>query len=85
MKNDTTNTQMPKMWKHMEQQNRKPKTMPKMQITILEQTTQEGIKMQNPNTEPSPKQTATTETSQETRTPDTKEILSPIGQCPNPA
>ena len=45
MKNDNANTQMPKMWQHMEQQNRKPKTMPEMQITILEQTKKEANTM----------------------------------------
>ena len=36
----------------MDTQNRKPNSMPKMQITILEQTTQtKGEKMTTPNTE----------------------------------
>ena len=40
--------------------------------------------MENPNTEPSPEQTATDKRSQETRIQETTELLSPNDQCPNP-
>jgi len=62
----------------MAKQNTKPKTMSSMQITILEQTKKEGIKMENQDTKPSQEQTAITKTTQETKEQDTKEILSPI-------
>ena len=65
---------MPKMWTHMAKQNHTTKTMPTMQITILEQTTQkEGGKMKKTNLN----QTATTETNQKTRIQDNTKLLSP--------
>jgi hypothetical protein len=66
---------MPKMWIYLDTQKTKPSTLPKMQITILEQTTQEAKTMTEKIEEPNPNQRAITKITQETREQKTLELL----------